>query len=604
MKRRLVPIVAGLAALTLASSALSQTQAWQSSTNIGSGDARSIAWSPNGNQIVVARAISVAVVHSYNAATGVAEWTYTFPFTNDRVNDFAYSPDGQVLYCFIRANAANPGNVNNRVARLDPSTGSPIGTDWIPSPSGNSTSSNLGGISLNADGTRLAFAQIGNRVLTIYDTSNGSVIAQTDTLPGTGTTNVSMNPAGTQVVVCTTGSAPDRAARLYSISPGNLTLLGSSPDFGASPSWVRWAPNGSYIAVRGNTNILKLDPNNITATPQVLVSGLTSTTTGMLAISNDSTKIGVTLGVSGLGVYNASDGSVIGTFTGIGTLRPIAFSPDGSSVVTCNNTGFSFRIDGFGPPAPAVGGTIFWEGPDEGQLPRLMVGWRTQNGNVVLPTVVIHVAPATWQVRAVGSLVPGPTDSLIWQNTDPNFSIPGLVAYWNLDTNGTPSPGGTGGAPNSINWHVKAFHDLNGDGVSDVLWLNTVTDLIAIWYRDSGGNVTGTVAVDIVPSGWQLVTAGTGNRLFFQNTSTTQVAYWTLNNTGAITGTTFVGIPGSGWSLQGFGAFNTGDPALLFLNTGSNQLAYWQINASGNVTGTGTLDEAPPGWSIIGVGRL
>jgi hypothetical protein len=65
-----------------------------------------------------------------------------------------------------------------------------------------------------------------------------------------------------------------------------------------------------------------------------------------------------------------------------------------------------------------------------------------------------------------------------------------------------------------------------------------------------------------------------------------------------------VGIPGSGWSLQGFGAFNTGDPALLFLNTGSNQLAYWQINASGNVTGTGTLGEAPAGWFIIGVGRL
>jgi hypothetical protein len=543
-------------------------------------------------------------VRAYNASTGLQTWSYVFPFANDRIKDFQYSPDGSILYIYIRAQGANPGGVNNRVARLNPADGTPIGTDWVPNPSLTSPFTNLGGISLNSDGTRLAFSQVGNRVLTVFDTSDGSVVAEIANLPGTGTAALSWDPTGPRIAVLTQGSAPDRAVHIYTLSGNTLTLTGSSPDFGANPTWVRWAPNGSFIAVRGASNISIVDPNNITAPITTLVSGIPFTFNAMIAVSNDSSKIATTFGASGMGVYDASDGSVIGTITGLGGLRPIAFNPAGDSVVTANSSGTTYRIDGFGPPAPAVGGTIFWEGPNQGQLPRLMVGWRTQNGNVVLPTVVIDVAPANWQVRAVGSLVPGPTDSLIWQNTDPGFSIPGLIAYWNLDTNGTPSPGGTGGAPPSINWHVKAFRDLNGDGVSDVLWLNTVTDLIAIWYRDSGGNVTGTASVDFVPSGWQLVTAGTDNRLFFQNTSTTQVAYWTLNNTGAVTGTTSVGIPGSGWSLQGFGAFNTGDPALLFLNTGSNQLAYWQINASGTVTGTGTLGEAPAGWFIIGVGTL
>ncbi|MFN7172001.1 MAG: WD40 repeat domain-containing protein [Fimbriimonadaceae bacterium] len=601
-KLSILAFVASAGLLATAGSA-QPTLAWTGSTSIGS-NARSIAWSPNGMQIVTARAISVKVVHAYNAGTGVQEWTYEFPLANDRVNDFAYSPDSSILYCFVRANSNNPPDgINNRVGRLNPTTGLPIGPDWVPSPSANSTGSTFGGVSLNAAGTRLAFAQIGNRVLTVYDTSDGSVIAQKDDLPGANTTNVSMSPSGSQLVVGTTGTDPLRAVHIYNVAPGSITLVGSSPDLGINPLWVEWAPNGSFIAARTATQIFKFDPNNITAPPVELVSGLTSNFNGMLAISPDSTKIGMTLNNSGVGVYSATDGSVIGTLDGLGITRPIAFSPDGSSVATANGTGSVFRVDGFGAATPTIGGSIFWEGPNSGPLPRLMVAWRTDNGNVVLPTVVIDVAPVNWQVRTVGELVPGPTDSLVWQNTDPGFSIPGLIAYWNLDTSGTPLPGGTGGAPPSIDWQVRAFQDLNGDGVSDILWLNTATDLVAIWYRNAMGDVIGTAVVGNVPSGWELVTAGTDNRLFFQNTTSTLVGYWTIDSMGGITGTTTVGEPGAGWVLEGFGRFNV-EPALLFRNTGSNLLAYWDISASGSVIGTGTLGEAPAGWSVLGVGRL
>ncbi|MFN7171999.1 MAG: WD40 repeat domain-containing protein [Fimbriimonadaceae bacterium] len=602
MRKILTPTLAAAFLAAVGTAIAQPTVAWTSDTTLG-GESRSTAWSPDGTQVVVGTAFFQGTVRAYNASTGLQTWSYMFPFANDRIKDFQYSPDGTILYIYLRAQGANPGGVNNRVARLNPTNGTPIGTDWVPNPSLTSAFTNLGGISLNGDGTRLAFSQVGNRVLTIFDTSDGSVVAETANLPGTGTAALSWDPTGPRIAVLTQGSAPDRGVHIYTLSGSALTLTGSSPDFGANPTWVRWAPNGSFIAVRGSNNISIVDPNNITGPITTLVSGITFTFNAMIAVSNDSSKIATAFGASGMGVYDASDGSVIGTITGLGGLRPVAFNPAGDSVVTANSSGTTYRIDGFGPPAPEVGGTIFWEGPNSGPLPRLMVAWRTNEGSVVVPTVVIDVAPVNWQVRTVGPLVDGDTDSLVWQNTDLGFSIPGLIAYWNLDTDGTPTPGGTGGAPPSIDWEIRAFRDLSDNGISDVLWVNTANDLVAIWYRDEDGNVAGTATVGTVPTGWSLVTAGTENRIFFQNDSTSLVAYWSLDAAGVVTGTTTVGVPGPDWILEGFGQFDASS-ALLFRNTSSNLLAYWDIDSAGVVTGTGTLGEAPAGWFILGVGRL
>ncbi|MFN7172000.1 MAG: WD40 repeat domain-containing protein [Fimbriimonadaceae bacterium] len=611
MKKPILFTTLMLAMLPIASLCFTQPSiAWTSSTTIGSGDARSIAWSPNGNQIVVARAISVAVVHAYDASTGTATWTYTFPFSNDRVNDFAYSPDGTILYCFIRANAANPGDINNRVARLNPADGTAIGTDWLPSPSGFSVSSNQGGVSLNAAGTRLAFAQIGNRVLTIFDTSDGSVIAQTTTLPGTGTTNVSLNPSGTQVVVATTGTSPNRAAHLYDISPGNLTLVGSTPDFGATPSWIRWAPNGNFIAVRGTTNILKLDPANITAAPSVLVSGLTSTTTGMLAISNDSSKIGVTQASGGVAVFNSTDGSQIGGLSALGTVRPIAFNPAGNSVTTTNSTGTTYRIDGFGPASPTLGSTVFLQGPNSGPLPRLVVGWRTSGSTVTLPTVTVDIPVGAWDVRAIGAVGSSPQDGIIWQNTDPAYLAPGLVAVWSLANTGVPAAEGIIGAPPSIAWRMVGYADLNGDGNQDVLFHNTSTNLLVAWMRDGSGAVTGTPVIGEVPAGWNPILAArlpsaSNARIFFQQGAGGLVAMWEVNSTPAYVSTVILGSPGGGFELRGLGTFSGGTPALLFQSDSDPAMRFWNIDANGTILSTGALsEERPTGWNIVGVGRL
>jgi hypothetical protein len=67
----------------------------------------------------------------------------------------------------------------------------------------------------------------------------------------------------------------------------------------------------------GSNNISIVDPNNITGPITTLVSGITFTFNAMVAVSNDSSKIATAFG-SNVGVYDASDGSVIGTIGGLG----------------------------------------------------------------------------------------------------------------------------------------------------------------------------------------------------------------------------------------------------------------------------------------------
>ncbi|MFN7172811.1 MAG: hypothetical protein ACK4P3_08535 [Fimbriimonadaceae bacterium] len=564
------------------------------------GSPRSIGISPNGQWLVSAPIAVFNNARVFNTSLGVVASVIEFPNGEDRGNDFAFSPDSNTLY--IQTRPWQGAELLARVTRWNPATGASAGSDFLPAASGTDPENFNGGISVSPDGELLAFLNGFNRVLTIFNTSDGSIYSQSAPLPGTSVTNVRFTPDGNSLILATRGPDGNNAIRRVPVTPSVLIVAETAELPSGIPSWLAVAPNGQFAIVRTQTQLVRFELSNLNAPPSVLGGNFAlSSDSGFVDISPDSSMVVSAASITGIAVRNTLTGANITISEDYGTVIPVRFSPTGSQLGFVNSNGGVYYAS-MGSHS-GIGGTIFWEGPNSGPLPRLMVGWRTSAGSVVLPTVVIDAAPADWQVRTVGTLVPGTTDSLVWQNTDPNFSIPGLVAYWNLASSGAPWPGGTGGAPPSIDWQVRAFRDLNGDGVSDILWFNTATDQVAIWYRNAGGNVIGTAVVGGIPAGWQLVTAGTENRLFFQNTDSSLVAYWTLDNAGAVTGTATVGLPGAEWVLQGFGRFNI-EPALLFRNTNSNQLAYWDISPSGSVIGTGTLGEAPAGWFILGVGRL
>ena len=74
-------------------------------------------------------------------------------------------------------------------------------------------------------------------------------------------------------------------------------------------------------------------------------------------------------------------------------------------------------------------------------------------------------------------------------------------------------------------------HDLNGDGKSDILWLNT-NGTVTIWEMN-GGQVLATVGGQVVSNAWTIVGTGDFNGdgksdILWRNTNGT-VAIWEMN---------------------------------------------------------------------------
>jgi hypothetical protein len=251
--------------------------------------------------------------------------------------------------------------------------------------------------------------------------------------------------------------------------------------------------------------------------------------------------------------------------------------------------------------------TIFWQGPDTGLLPRLLVAWRTNLGTVTLPSVIIDVTPPGWDVETIGNVVATGPSGLVFQRTE--NPLAGLTGFWSLNQDGVPSPAGSVGAPPSANWRVKALCDVNGDGVADLIWFNPSNRNLVIWFRNEFNQILGTILIATVPTGFDVVGAvtsesGIGANIFVQNPTTGLLAYYKTNSFGNIFQTVYPPNPGAVWRVVGIGQFYDNFTTILFRNQTTNLLAAWTINSQADVVSTKAVAEAPAEWRVVGMGRL
>jgi len=113
-------------------------------------------------------------------------------------------------------------------------------------------------------------------------------------------------------------------------------------------------------------------------------------------------------------------------------------------------------------------------------------------------------APVAWFAIGTGDFNGDGKTDILWVN-----QFTGQVLIWLLDGTTTPPSvigGGSLGSAASP-WHVRETGDFNGDGMSDILWQNTSTGEVVMWFIDGktmppsviGGGSPGTVTSD-----WQL----------------------------------------------------------------------------------------------------
>jgi hypothetical protein len=158
-------------------------------------------------------------------------------------------------------------------------------------------------------------------------------------------------------------------------------------------------------------------------------------------------------------------------------------------------------------------------------------------------------------------------------------------------------------------WHFADIVDFNGDGKSDLLFVNNVTNGVAVWQMD-GSKVVANPQVGVMPQGFHIASTGDFNGdgktdLLMINDSTHDASIWQMNGTEVASKATIGTINAvGGWDFVGTGDFNgDGKSDLLFLNDKTHGVAIWQMNGN-QVTSSSQIAvmNAAGGWHFADIG--
>jgi len=148
----------------------------------------------------------------------------------------------------------------------------------------------------------------------------------------------------------------------------------------------------------------------------------------------------------------------------------------------------------------------------------------------------------SWRIRGTGDFDGDGRDGILWRNVDS-----GAVAIWRLqpDQNRIKFKSRHVIDTPPLNWVIRGTGDTNGDGKTDIIWLDTSTYDVAVWTMGWTGQEY-TRAGHIVATaseGWQIKGVGdfdddSKDDIAFHNSITGEVAVWLLN----------------GWSIKAQGA--------------------------------------------------
>jgi uncharacterized protein (TIGR03790 family) len=509
----------------------------------------------------------------------------------------------------------------------------------------------------SAPNTLWAWGRSGPSLRDAYSFAQGAVGAQlASALPGTVG---SVGPGSwawhwiAQGITATWGATSDQKMSLYAAGNNLLNHLWNGYSFGEAAYISTPALNGTMVFLGDplytpvlvqNAAALATPPGQLFhRSPEVAAERTTNSATGHALDHSLGVKAAATLGSDALSLSSGT-GSAGGTvilnlnLTSSAGSQPGAigwtfgYSSDITSVtvvsgssssgaqksVACNGKAcviYGLNTNAIPDGTVAVATFHIAANPSTTTIPiQVTAAVLSSAGGAAIPATT---GGGTVTVSSVGSK-PNPGDPLglgklgiVWTS-----DISRQAVWWYMSGAGGNTENSFGwisqfGVPG---WHIGAIADFNGDGYSDLFWVNDVTRQAVVWYMGgAGGNVEQSwewISQGGVP-GWSLVGTADFNHdgipdLLWQNDISRQVVIWYMSGSGTSGAHTFAwlsqnGVPG--WSIAAVGDFNhDGTPDVVWQNDSTRQSVVWYLSQNGtNELSWEWISQAGvPGWSIAG----
>ena len=140
----------------------------------------------------------------------------------------------------------------------------------------------------------------------------------------------------------------------------------------------------------------------------------------------------------------------------------------------------------------------------------------------------------------------------------------------------------------SSDWSAVTAADFNADGMSDILWFNSVTGRMTVWLMEGAQLlVAGAELPGPAGDGWAAVQAGDLNQdgmadVVWYNSTTGKLRIWLMEGTHLLAeGPEIQGPPGSGWLVPSVADFNRdGMQDVLLYSPSQRRVAVWLMNGA------------------------
>lgn len=215
--------------------------------------------------------------------------------------------------------------------------------------------------------------------------------------------------------------------------------------------------------------------------------------------------------------------------------------------------------------------------------------------NQTMPVIANFRETVVSFTRAVRNDLNGDgVSDILWRNTST-----GANQFWRSGNSNTQTA--VTAVPN-MNWQVVGVGDFNGDGIADILWRDASTGRNQIWR--SGSSATQTSITSVGNMNWSVVGIGDFNGdgvddILWRDASTGRNQIWNSGSSSSQTSITTVG--NRNWSVVGIGDFNGDDVDDILWrdeSTGRNQI--WRSGDSATQTAVSTVGNKA--WRVAGVG--